>query len=93
MLENLLGLGFSTHICTATIDGTIDRMYQQMESNLDLEVAVLAEVRDFRGLDGVCKENYDEVLFDWVTTQAEALHAERMHDLISPFKAISRLFG
>ena len=48
MLEKLLGIGFTTHICTTSIDGTVDRMFQQMESNPDLEVAVLAEVRDFR---------------------------------------------
>ena len=92
MFEKLLALGFTGDICAATIDGTIDRMYKQIESNLDLDVAVLAEVRDARGSDGVCKENYDEVLFDWITEQAEALHAQHTLDLLAPFKAIASLF-
>ena len=90
MLEKLLGIGFSTHICTATIDGTVDRMFQQMESNEDLSDAVFREIRD--DSTPVTKDNYDEVLFNWITAEAEALHAERMHDLISPFKAIARIF-
>ena len=83
MLEKLLGIGFTTHICTTSIDGTVDRMFQQMESNADLDAAVFRVIRDDSV--PVTKDNYDEILFDWVTEEAEALHAERMHDLISPF--------
>ena len=61
MLEKLLGLGFTTHICTATIDGTIDRMFQQMESNADLDAAVFRVIRD--DSTPVTKDNYDEHLF------------------------------
>ena len=70
MLEKLLGLGFTTHVCTATIDGTIDRMYQQIETRPEIDDAVFKAVRD-DAPDGVCKENYDERLFDWVMAQAK----------------------
>ena len=92
MFEKLLALGFTGDICTATIGGTIDRMFQQMETHPDLADAVLEAVRADSDPDPVSKDNYDEVLFDWIAAQAEALHAQHTLDLLAPFKAIASLF-
>jgi len=92
MLEKLLRLGFSRAICTYSIDQTAAVMHQEIDTDRELAVAVLAELQDESNPYPVTKANYDTKLQDWIDYHAAALHHEKAKQLIAPFKAVLSLF-
>ncbi len=91
MLRKLRRLGFSEAIKTYSIDKTIEVMHAEIDANLDLDCAVLKEVQDESAPYGVSKENYEVKLQDWVEDHANAIHREKMQQIVAPFKAIVTL--
>ena len=91
VFRKLRKLGFSEKIKTFSIDKTIEVMHDEIDANLDLSCAVLTEMEDEFAPYSVTKENYQIKLQDWVEDHANALHFEKMQQIIYPFKAIARL--
>ena len=88
MLRKLRRLGFSKAIQAYSIDKTIEVMHDEIDATPSLNSAVFEELQDDHTLS---KENYEIKLQDWVEDHANALHFERMQQIIAPFKAIARL--
>ena len=91
MLGKLRKLGFSKAIQAYSIDKTIEVMHAEIDANPSLNSAVLTEMQDDFAPHSVTKENYECKLQDWVEDHANAIHREKMQQIIYPFKAIARL--
>ena len=74
-LKKLTDLGFIS-IFRIRLNDTIDQMHRQIQGMPDLADKVLDEIRETHDPDPVDKDNYDEVLNNWVFDQAKDLHAE-----------------
>lgn len=74
-LKKLTDLGFIA-VFRISVDDIIAMMHRQVDGMPDLAVKVLDEIRDSHAPDPVDKDNYDEVLGNWIEEHAEALHAE-----------------
>lgn len=74
-LKHLTELGF-INIFRPSVDETFEVMYEQIEGKTDLAAKVLDELHDWHAPYIVHKDNYDDVLQDWVEEQANALHSE-----------------
>ena len=92
MLDKLLGLGFSEAICTQSIDKTAKVMHAEIDTNPELSVKVLDEVRNDSNPYPVDKDNYNEKLQNWIDRHTEALHREKQDAMLTPFKVIATLF-
>ena len=91
VFRKLRKLGFSEKIKTFSIDKTIEVMHDEIDANPSLNSAVLTEMQDDFAPHSVTKENYECKLQDWVEDHANAIHREKMQQIIYPFKAIARL--
>ena len=92
MLEKLFRLGFTDAICTYSIDKTAAVMHTEIDTDPELALAVLAELREESNPYPVTKVNYDSQLQDWIQRHANGIHAEQAKAMIAPFKAVlSRL--
>ena len=74
-LKKLTDLGFIS-IFRIRLNDTIDLMHRQIDGMPDLADKVFDEIREESDPNPVDKDNYDEVLNNWVFEQAKALHAE-----------------
>ena len=73
ILTELTELGF-TNPKREDIDDTVEAIFEQVENDDDLGVRMIRVLSLHAAPNGFCKDNYDEVLEDWVFEKAEALH-------------------
>ena len=73
ILTELTELGF-TNPKREDIDQTAEAIFEQVETNPEVGDRMIRVLSLHAAPYGFCKDNYDEVLEDWVSEKAEALH-------------------
>ena len=56
------------------IDTTIETLHDQAENDIEIGTRLVGELSDYAGLDGFCKDQWEELLEEWVFKKAEQLH-------------------
>ena len=72
ILTELTELGF-TNPKRETVDDTAEAIFQQLDDE-ELGVRMVRVLSEYAALGGLCKDNYEEVLEDWVFDKAGQLH-------------------
>ena len=73
ILTELTELGF-INPKREDIDETAEAIFEQVDNNIEIGTRMIRVLELHAAPSGFCKDNYEEVLEDWVFEKAEALH-------------------
>lgn len=72
-IEGLTELGF-TDFMKGDWTLTAEALEEQVNDNVEIGTRMVAELSDWNGLGGLCKDNFDEVLGNWIEEQVDCLY-------------------
>ena len=75
-IEELTELGF-TDFMKGEWTLTGEALEEQVNNNIEIGTRMVDELSDWNGLGGLCKDNFEEILGNWIDEQCDCLYPNR----------------